>query len=421
MAVQIFQLALIPVFILLNGFFAGAELAILTAGRTTLAEMAAKGSRRAEIALSLKDAPERFLPTIQIGITVVGSLASAIGGLTLVAWLELHFAPYVGARLSEPLALVAVVGAISYFSLILGELAPKNLALKYPVAYALVVAYPVHWLERAAMPAVHLLDLSTSFVLAPFGGKLSGASRISREELRNVLLEGHRQGIYSTTERALVHRAIDLINCTVADAAIPRVDTLRAFPGATVGELRGLIAKAPVPYVVLYDPKSDQVHGIVGWREVFTGEPHLAPQVVQRTIYVPESAPLPQALDQMQSANVEAAIVVNEYGEFEGLLPLMHVLQRQILSFSLPQSGHPGISPVSNGWMIQGATPLAALREHLALPLEDSVFYTTMGGFVLEAMGRLPVVGDAFELYGYKFIVERMARTRVDEVKIERA
>jgi putative hemolysin len=418
---EVVQLALIPFFILLNGFFSGAELAVLSASRPRLADAAAKGSRTAAIALRLKDTPDRFLPTIQIGITIVGSLASAIGGLQLVERIEPYLITVVG-DFAGALALLIVVGAISYLTLVFGELAPKNLALKYPEAYATAVAAPIRFLESAALPAVRLLDWSTALVLIPFGGKLTGASRVGRDELRNVLLEAYRQGTYSDTERALLHRVIEMMNLTVADVALPRVETVTALPNATVAQVRELLVDAPGGYVVLYDPGHDMVHGILGWREVLQGAPDVpAVQKAQRWVYVPESAFLPQAIDQMQAAATEVAVVVNEYGEFEGVLPLISVFQRQVLAFTRAKQGFPGIKPIEGGWLIKGNTALAMLREHLALPLEDSVFFTTLGGFVLEGIGRLPAVGDTFELYGYRFTVRAMDRNRVDEVEVTRS
>lgn len=417
----IIELALIPFFILLNGFFAGAELAIITANRGKLTELSAKGSRSAATVLRLKDNPDRFLPTIQIGITLVGSLTSAIGGMRLVGWLEAYLTPHIGPSADQPVALIVVVGAISYLSLVVGELAPKNLALRIPERFSLVAARPLDLLEEAALPIVRVLDWSTGVVLAPFGGRARGGTKVSREELRNVLFEGYRQGTYSTIERSLLQRVIELMNATVADAAIPRTEAATAPPNATLGDLQSGSFRAPGGYVVLYEPAGDHVHGVLGWREIHAGPPDRpAIEVALKTIFVPESAPLPQAIDQMQAGAAEVAVVVNEYGEFEGVLGLSMLFQRQVLTFALPPEAHPGIQPIERGWRIKGIVPLAVLRERFALPLEDSVFYTTLGGFVLEAFGRLPEVGETFELFGYRFKVEKMDRTRIDEVAIQR-
>lgn len=418
---ELIELALIPLFILLNGFFSGAELAIITANRGKMTELAAAGSRSAATVLRLKDNPDRFLPTIQIGITIAGTLTSAIGGMQLVGRLESYLTPLIGERADQPVALVIVVGAISFLSLVAGELAPKNLALRMPERFALIAARPLDVLEEAALPAVRVLDAATAVLLAPFGGRARGGTRVTREELRNVLFEGYRQGTYSSIERTLLQRVIELMNATVADAALPRTEVTTAPPTATLGELQAASFKAPGGYVVLYEPAGDHVHGVLGWREVHAGPPERpAREAALKSIFVPESAPLPQAIDQMQVGGAEVAIVVNEYGEFEGLLGLSMLFQRQVLTFALPPEAHPDIQLIEQGWRVKGAVPLAVLRERFALPLEDSVFYTTLGGFVLEAFGRLPEVGETFELFGYRFRVEKMERTRVDEVAIQR-
>ncbi len=419
---QALEVLLIPVFILLNGFFAGAELAIISAGRGRLQERSKAGSRRAQMALRLKDSPDRFLPTVQIGITLVGSASSAIGGMTLVGMLAPNLTPHLGPRAGEAVALFLVVGAISYLTLVIGELAPKNLALRFSERYALLLAWPMSLLEKVFLPLVRILDLSTSAVLAPFGGKATEFDRVSRDELRSIIMEGHRQGIYSATERALLSSAIELINRTVKEATIPRHEVTTARPDARLGELRELVVNSAVPYVVLYDRRSDTVHGLLDWRDIHrAGAEEPALPYSQRVIYVPESAPLPKAIEQLQTARVMAAVVVNEYGEFEGLLPLTTILQRQILHFALPEGTHPGIKTVPDGWLVRGDVPLLVLREQLALPLEDTVFYTTLGGFVLEALGRLPQVGDTFTLYGYRFTVRKMDQRRVAQVELTRA
>jgi putative hemolysin len=413
------EVFLIPIFIVLNGFFAGAEIAIISASRGVLAERSRAGSRRATLALRLKDSPERFLPTVQIGITIVGASASAIGGMTLVGEFSQMFAPYMGPRSAGTLALLLVVGSISYLTLVIGELAPKNIAIKYSEQYAMALAVPMSILERLVSPVVRVLDVSTGIVLAPFGGKATEFDRVSRDELRHIILEGHRQGIYSATERALLASAIELINRTVKESTIPRHEVSTARPEATLGELREAVVGSPIPYVVLYDSQSDLVHGLVDWRDIFRGDPNdRALPLSQRVVYVPESAPLPKAIEQLQTARVHVGVVVNEYGEFEGLLSLTSLMQRQILAFTMPHGGHLGIRAVPGGWLVKGDVPLAVLREQLALPLEDNVFYTTLGGFVLEVVGHLPSVGDTFDLYGYRFTVRKMAGRRVDDVEI---
>jgi putative hemolysin len=414
------ELALIPISILLNGFFAGAEIALLSAARPALSALAARGSRAAEAALRLKDRPEAFLPTVQVGITLAGSLASAIGGLNIVSRLMPRFAPYLGPSGAEIAALALVVGAISVLTLVVGELAPKHLALKYPESYAVVAALPLQGLERIAWPIVRLLDLAAAALLWPVGGRRKGGARVTRDELRSVLTEGHRQGAYSEVERVLIDRVIGLLNETVGEAALPRVATPTVGPGAGWPEVRRQLLASQSALVVVYDPASDQVFGVLGWRDAF-GDPAGAPAACARkVIYVPESAPLPQALEQMQAAGAEAAAVVNEYGEFEGFLTASMAFQRHVLAFALPQRAHPDIRPLANGWRIRGGTTLAILREQLALPLEDSVFYTTLGGFVLEGLGRVPAPGDTFDVYGYRFTVEAMDRNRIDTVAVTR-
>lgn len=416
------QILLIPFFILLNGFFAGAELAMLSAKRQALLEKKRQGSKSAQAALSFKDAPERFLPTVQIGITIVGTIASTIGGATLVTAFEQMAAPHVGIQMARVLGIVLVVGVISYFMLVVGELAPKNIALRNPDQYALVLGRPMALLEKAVYPLVRLLDISTTFVLKPFGGKVTSLTNVSREELRHVLLEGHQQGIYTSMERAIITGAIDLVNRTVKEATTPRHELAMAPPSVTVGELRTIIMASSVPYTVLYDEATDQVHGLLGWEDIFQNPAEdSALRYSHRLVYVPESAPLPKAMEQLQQFGLQAGLVVNEYGEFEGLLALTTLWQRQLLTFGQTESGYPGIDPIEGGWMIRGDIALNALRERLALPIEDNVFFTTMGGFVLEALGRLPQEGDQFDLYGYRFTVRGMEGRRVHQVEVRRS
>src|SRR5215203_4860507 len=390
------QIAVIVVLALLNGLLAMSETALISSRKARLKQRAEAGDRGARAALGLAESPNRFLSTVQIGISLVGVLAGAFGGATL--------APYAG-----PLAFGTVVVAITYLSLIIGELVPKRLALSGAEAVASRVAGPMRLLSAITAPAVWFLSVSTEGVLRLLGAHRTGAPPVSEQEVEILMEEGAQAGVFEEEERDLVRRALRL------DADDPPEEILRRardvghsfFPVAR-GDLDDLLGIASV--------KED-------WARQASGKNADLLDSLQRSPLVPEGAPATSALEAFKRSGLPVSLVIDERGHIEGLVTLTDVLEALI--GEVPDEDEPAEAAIvrreDGSLMVDGLLGANELREHLGLgglPREEEADYHTVGGMVMDNLGRVPATGDRFDWEGYTFEVLDMDGRRVDKVLI---
>lgn len=415
--------------ILLNGVFAMSEIAVVTARKTRLREWAEDGNRRAEAALALANEPSNFLSTIQVGITLVGIFAGAYGEATLSAGLSGHLSQFALLdRYSEQLAFGIVVVAITYFSLIVGELVPKRLALHNPELIASVMAKPMAWLSRIAHPVVRILSGSTILVLRLLGSRPSTEPPVSEEEIRMLMEQGTQAGIFEKSEQALVRNVLRLDERLVASLMTPRMDIVYLDLEDPLEEnLRKISANRFSRYPVCRGGL-EQLVGIVHTKEMlarqFSGTPFDLAQCVQEPLFVPETVSAIQLLETFKQSRIHAALVVDEYGDIQGLVTLNDVLGAIV--GEIPAAEDRGTSMVvkraDDSWLIDGMLDVGALKELLhvdELPDEEAVYHT-LGGLMMTRMGRVPRVADHFEWRGYRFEIMDMDGKRVDKVLVSR-
>jgi len=427
------EATLIFVLILANGFFAASEIAMIASRKSRIDALLEKGVRSAAAVARLKNDPDRLLATVQIGITIVGSLASAIGGAAAIGFVKPFIEslplPYV-ARWGEPLAILLVVMPIAYLSLVLGELVPKSLALRYSERIACLVAPVIDFLSRISSFLVKTLTTSSNAVLWLFGGKEKneGASFITVEEVKSLIQEGAAKGIFNETEKELIHSVFEFADTPVKAVMIPRPEIHAIEVNVSLSEVAKSFVDSGFSRIPVYEGELDRIIGILYNKDVFKAlqeksdfhiRDHLHP-----AFFVPSSLPISELLKQLQRRRLAIALVVNEFGEVEGLATLEDLLE-EIVGEIRDEYDREERGPVEHlpdgSMVIQGSTLLKDLKSDYGLPFEESPDYLTLAGFVLAQLKRIPRGGERVEYNGYRLTIVDMEGRRIVRVKLEEA
>jgi putative hemolysin len=420
------ELALIGVLILLNGFFAGAEIAVVSARTARLRGLAEDGNARAAAALRLKEDPDRFLATVQIGVTMVGTLASAVGGVAAIERLEPAIAalPWPWARTAaEPVAVAIVVLAVAYLSLVVGELVPKSLAVRHAETIALWVAPVIEWTSRLARPAVSFLTASSRLLLGLLGQK--GTDPVpfhSLEDLKAIAEEAGRQGV---VREGLVAGAVEFHERDVREVMTPRPRLAALRAEATLEEAVRLIRETGHSRYPVFEGQLDNVIGFVYARDVYdaalAGARAPLPSLVRPALSVPAGKTATALLEQMRAQGGHMALVVDEHGSLEGLVTLEDLVEVIVGEIHdehrVPM---PLVKDLGGGSLeVDGSVPIHELETDHGLSLPESPSYVTLAGLVLERLGHIPAPGQSVDVRPYRLTVltlegRRVARVRVD-------
>jgi putative hemolysin len=422
------QIAIIVVLALLNGLLAMAETALVSSRKARLKQRAEAGDRGARAALRLAESPNRFLSTVQIGISLVGVLAGAFGGATLAQPLAdalravPALAPYAG-----PVAFGTVVVAITYLSLIIGELVPKRLALSGAEAVASRVAGPMRLLSAITAPAVWFLSVSTEGVLRLLGAHRTGAPPVSEQEVEILMEEGAQAGVFEEEERDLVRRALRLDDRPVRELMTPRPNVVWLDADDPPEEILRRARDAGHSFFPVARGDLDDLLGIASvkedWARQASGKNADLLDSLQRSPLVPEGAPATSALEAFKRSGLPVSLVIDERGHIEGLVTLTDVLEALI--GEVPDEDEPAEAAIvrreDGSLMVDGLLGANELRERLGLgelPREEEADYHTVGGMVMDNLGRVPATGDRFDWEGYTFEVLDMDGRRVDKVLV---
>lgn len=426
MPTSFFEMLVILLLTIANGLFSMSEMAFVSSRKARLQLQAAQGNERAREVLTLVETPNRFLSTVQIGITMIGTLAGAFGGATIatelaasighIAWL----APY-----QETLALLIVVSIITYLSLILGELVPKRVALNAPERIAMLAVRPMRVISILATPLIAFLSISAEGVLRLFHIRLSAEPSVTKEEITFLLEQGWKAGVFAETERDLVKHVFRLGNRRVSTLMTPRIDIIWLDITDPVERIHATIVGSAMSRFPVCQETLDNVLGIVHVKDLYA---HLAAEqsmnlraILHPAVFVPESTRAFTLLERFKQTNMPLALVIQEYGQIEGLITLTDVLEAIV--GELPQTGEPGereaIQREDGSWLLDGALPVDELKETLhlkRLPDEEQGNYETLGGLVMHQLGRIPSAGDYFTWEDWRFEVMDMDGHRVDKV-----
>lgn len=419
------EIALIVALIVFNGILAGSELAIVSARRVRLQRRAAEGDTGARAALALADQPNRFLSTVQIGITLVGILAGAFGGATLADHLASWFGDQgVSDGWATPLAVGAVVIGITYLSLIVGELVPKRIALAQPERVAGVVARPMQILSVLAAPAVTLLSLSTDAVLGLLRLGRVGEAAVTEEELRMLLQMSAESGVIEAAEQEMAFAVLRFGDRTVADIMTPRTDVTWIDASDPLDEILDTIAAAPHDRFPVCLRGPDDVLGVLAVKELYAEQRERGITdirlVMRPALFIPETASALTALERFREGG-PFGIAIDEYGGMAGVVTLTDLLE--CIVGDMPQPGEDDAEAIAAGpdgsWLIDGRVSIERLGSLLQFgSLPQPRGYQTVAGFVLEELGHVPSVGDKFEYEGFRVVVVDMDGRRIDRIMV---
>jgi putative hemolysin len=423
-----FEIAIIFLLLLANGVFAMAEIAVVSSRKSRLRRLADLGNGNARVALDLAEAPNRFLSTVQVGITLVGIFAGAFGGATLATKLagpigQISFlAPY-----ADKLAFAIVVMIITYFSLVLGELVPKRFALSNPEGISMAVARPMNWLSRFARPLVSFLSISTDGLLRVLGFKPEKETTVSEEEVRVLMQEGVRAGAFNKVESHIVHSALEMDQLPVREIMTPRAKVIWLNQDDPHDQIWHKIVVSNHSYFPVYAGNRDHVVGVVSVKAIYAnvaaGVGVKLRDVMVAPLIVPESQKVLQLVETFKQTGKHIALVTDEFGGIVGLVTLNDVMEAIIGEF--PTQGErakPEAKKRADGsWLIDAMIDLDSVQRALpGFKFDGGAHseYQTLAGFVVKQLGHVPKEGETFESQGYVFEVLDMDRHRVDKVLV---
>jgi putative hemolysin len=425
------EIVVILLLILLNGFFAAAEIAILTSRRGRLEQLAKLGDRGAKLALSLSEDAGRFLSTVQVGITVVATLAAAFGGSQVAGDLEEWFAasnsPFLQSyKKSLSLAIITVV--ISFLSLVFGELIPKRVALQRAEPLARFVSYPMSILSRATRPFVALLNGVTTSLLRVFGIRANDQPSVSVEDIEHMIETGHEEGVFNFSEKEVALEALQLGDRKVKDVMLPRIDMEALDVDTPQDEVMGAIAMAGFSRIPVYEERLDHVLGFVYIKDVFQqvylGRPIELRKLLHPPLFVPDSMGLDKVLEAFQDKRTQLAIVVDEFGGTEGLITMEDVLEElvgEIHDEHRRDHEQMAVKRDDGSWLVDGGMPVHDFVELMndTLPaLKAPEDISTISGVVLQHLERIPKVGEKFKWHEIEMEVVDMDGARIDRILV---
>jgi len=421
---------LLLLLIVLNGIFAMSEIAVVSARRARLIQLAEDGSKGARHALTLASEPTRFLSSVQVGITSIGILNGAIGEGVIAARLRpaLEQVPLL-APYADTLSLAIMVAVLTYVSLIIGELVPKRIALIHPETIASVIARPMEVVAGVTRPIVFLLSVSTDSILRLFRVRQAKQPGVTADEIRVMLEQGAEEGVFEPTEHELVTNVLNLDERHVGAVLTPRSNIVYVDIRDSVDTLREKLREQPHSVLPLCEGSLDKVLGFVRSTKVLErflerGQPDL-PSLAEPPLFVPETMTLMKLLEQFKRTHLPIALVVDEFGDVEGLVSFTDVISSIVGDLPMEPGEEPAIVQREDGsWLLDGAvdldTALRTLEAEAMISDEDRQHFHTLGGLAMVALGRVPRTGDVFERGDYRFEVVDMDGNRVDRILASR-
>lgn len=423
-----FEIVVIILLIIINGLFAMSEIAVVSSRKSRLQELAEGDDSGAKIALDLANEPTAFLSTIQIGITLVGTLAGAFGGATvardLSIWLEA--VPALAAH-SDFISIGIVVVVIAYSMLIFGELVPKRVALNDPERIASVVASPLSLISRVGSPLVYILSASTEVVIRALGIKPNNGPPVTEEEIKILIDLGAGAGVFEEAEKEMVDRVFRLGDRKAASLMTSRSEIVWLDAGDTPDMIKEKISGRAYTLFPVCSGDLDNVMGVVHAKDLL-----FRTEGVDRiefegalfpALFVPESMRGLKVLERFKETGIHLAIVVDEYGKVEGVVTLTDLLEAIVGDIpNIDELTEPPIILRGDGsWLVDGMISIDDFKENFdieKMPDEDAGVYQTLGGFAMTQFERIPRSGDHFDWGGLRFEVVDMDYNRVDKLLI---
>ena len=424
------ELVIIFLLLIANGVLAMAEIAVVSARRARLIQLAENGAHGARDALLLSESPTQFFSTVQIGITLIGIFAGAFGGAALAAPLAewLMYVPALAPYASQ-IALFIVVVIITFFSLLIGELVPKRLALASPERLATALAPSMRTMARVTSPLVRVMTLSTDAVTKLLRVPATNEQTITEEEIKIMLDEGAARGVFATAESELVGRVFRLGDLSVNALMTPRPEIAAFDIGDSAEQLLKKLAQHNHSRFPVVRGSMDQVLGIVKTKDLLAqllaGRTVDLEAVMQPALFVPEGMAALDLLDKFKTERTHVALVTDEYGGIEGIITINDLAEALVseVALSNDESAVEIIARADGSYLVDGKMAIHAFKQALnikELPQETARAYQTVGGFVMMMLGRVPKAGDHFEWSDWRVEVMDMDGRRVDKILVMR-
>ncbi|MFN6465857.1 MAG: hemolysin family protein [Nostoc sp. DedVER02] len=423
-----FEILIILVLIIANGVFSMSEMAIVSARKVRLQQLANQGDAKAKAALKLAESPNHFLSTVQVGISLIGILTGAFGGATIANRMAVYvkLVPFL-APYSEPLSFGIVVLLITYLSLIVGELVPKRLALNNPERIASIVAIPMQALAAIASPVVFLLSASTDLILRVLGITASTEPQVTEEEIKILIEQGTEAGTFEEAEQDMVERVFRLGDRPVSYLMTPRPDIVWLDLDDSPEENRQKMVDSAYSRYPVCQSGLDNVLGVIPVTDLlarsFRGEPLDLTVGLRQPVFVPESTRGLKVLELFKQTITHMALVVDEYGVIQGLVTLNDIMSEIVgdVPSTDGQDQPQAVQREDGSWLLDGMLPVEEFLELFGMEeweSEERGSYQTLGGFVITHLGRIPAAADHFEWQSMRIEVMDMDGNRVDKVLV---
>ena len=418
-----FEILLVIALTILNGLLAMSELAIASSRMPKLRAMADRGVTGAKRAIALASDPGRFLSTVQIGITLIGILAGVVSGATLGERTSLWFRGLgLSETISEALGYGSVIGLITYLSLVIGELVPKQIALRNPERIACLVAPAMTLLAKIAAPIVWFLNRSGKLVLSLLGRGIARNDTVTDAEIHSLIAEAESAGVIEPEERTMIAGVMKLGDRPAKSVMIPSADVQMLDIASSPAEVGQLIAKTGHSRFVVYKGSPENIVGVLQVKDLATAAVRRKiksiRQLVKKAPAIPESFDALDIVNILKKSEVHFGLVYDEYGHFEGIVTAADILEAIVGTFREERrEPEPEFVERADGsWLIAGWAPIESLQEKLGLHFASRPEYQTVAGYVLNNLGHLPETGESFEDRGFRFEVVDLDGKRIDKI-----
>lgn len=426
---MLISIFLIIIFIFINGFFAASEIAVVTLRKSRIKKLMDDGKKNAATLHKLRETPEKFFATIQIGVTLAVTLASAIGGViaveTLKPILEGTSIPFLSAS-SEAISIAIVASVITYFSIIFGELIPKTVALSHPETVGLLSAPAIDKFSKLANLFVQILMFTTNMLLKPFGKKaFRKKSYISEDEIKLLLEEGRETGIFEDEEKQLIHSVFDFADIFVKEVMVPTPQMVTIGINMPIDQVKQIILEEKFTRYPIIGKDLNDIRGTLHAKDFFntllkTGDIMIR-KIIKPPLFAPETMKISFLLRDMQKKRVHMAIVIDEYGAVSGLVTLEDLIEEIIGEIRDEfDTESPVIHLKDGGMIIDASINIRDLYDDHNIAIPESPEYETLGGFIVTTLQRIPQPGDEIQIDSQRLKIIEMVGRRISKVKLDK-
>jgi putative hemolysin len=421
------DIILIIIFIIINGFFAAAEISVVATRRIRIRQLVEEGNKNALILKKFKEEPDRFLATIQIGITFAGVFAAAIGGATAVkiikpALQEIPLTPVAASAEAISIGIVTIV--ITYFLLIFGELIPKSIALANPERTGLKTAKLVDVFSKLAFVFVKILTSSTNILLKPFGKKTHAGRVITEEEVKMLIREGGEQGVFEPAEQALIHSVFEFTDMSVKEVMMPSTQMVTIGLNTPVDDIKTVISEEQFSRYPVIGKDLNDIRGILYVKDFLSALGKGAVDIrklIKPPYFIPEMMNISNLLKEMQRKRVHMALVIDEYGGVSGLVTMEDLLEEIVGEIRDEYDTESPVIQISEGvYLVDASISIRDLKEDHKIEIPESTEYETLSGFLLTTLQKIPKVGAVIEIESKKITVSEMVGQRISKIKLEK-